>query len=162
MNIIHDHDHGHDDHHHEEDSHAVVPHDDHPVAHHDDDDDIIDVKAWWETYRNSALMQAPLVVLAFFAITAGWVGINPDFPILEWLTASNNFFHDFVGDTLLHHPTGLPFNLIPVIASLAAFGVGAFAAYVVYGTPREAGAKDPVEEMVGEGTWAFTSKSPSD
>ncbi len=138
--------HGHDEHHEEEHGEGI------------DMEEVFtldDAKHWWSTYRDSALMQFPLLVLAFFALTAGWVGINGEFPVLEWITGGNNFFHDFVGGTLLHHPEGLPFNWIPVLASLTAFGVGFAGAYYLYGrNPLKQGEQDPMIGILGEGTWA--------
>jgi len=148
--LKHEHHHDHAEHHHEE-SHAVVEHDDH----HETEGQVFDFKAWWSVYRNSALMQGPLVVLAFFAITAGWVGIHPDFPILEWLTASNNFFHDFVGGTLAHHPETIKIHWLPVLASFTAFGVGASFAWILYKqNPLKADQKDPMQEQLGDGIWS--------
>lgn len=141
------HEHHHDDHH-EEDSHAVVPHEGHEA------EEGFNFREWWATYRNSALMQGPLVVLAFFAVVAGWVGIHPDFPILEWLTASNNFFYNFVSDTLYHTPPKIDFHLLPVLASFTAFGVGAAVAYFMYGIPREDESVDPLQRILGDNVWS--------
>lgn len=154
MHAHHD-EHGHDDHHADEhEEHADADHE--HVAGIDMEEvfTIDDAKNWWSSYRDSALMQFPLVVLAFFALTAGWVGINGEFPILKWLTGGNNFFHDFVGDTLLHHPSALPFNLIPVLASLTAFSVGVAGAYYLYGrNPLKAGEEDPMKAILGDNAW---------
>ena len=46
-------------------------------------------------------MTAPLVILAFFAVTYGWVGIPEHFPLLGGLLP--NWFHEFVGGTLAEH-----------------------------------------------------------
>lgn len=156
----HDHAHtGHDEHHSE---HALVPHhDEHAVAVHDahaEDDGYIhfnfNFKEWWSVYRNSALMQGPLIILAFFAVTAGWVGIHKDFPILHWLTASNNFFHDFVGNAVSHHPPTIKFHLLPVLASFTAFGVGATISWLVYfRNPLKKGQQDPAHAFLGDSVW---------
>lgn len=151
--LKHEHHHAHDEHHAEE-SHALVEHDDHPVAHHEAEGEVFNFSEWWSVYRNSALMQGPLVVLAFFAITAGWVGIHKDFFILEWLTASNNFFHDFVGKTLAHHPDAIDWTIWPVLASFTAFGVGAgFAWFLYMREPVKADQKDPMHERLGDEVW---------
>ena len=44
-------------------------------------------------------MTTPLVVLAFFAIVYGWVGIPEHFPLLGGIVP--NWFHEFVGSTLV-------------------------------------------------------------
>ena len=57
-------------------------------------------------------MTAPLVILAFFAVTYGWVGIPEHFPLLGGLVP--NWFHEFVGGTLAEHPEALEFSLVPL------------------------------------------------
>ncbi len=61
-------------------------------------------------------MTAPLVVLSFFAVTYGWVGIPEHFPLLGGLVP--NWFHEFVGGTLAEHPPVLEFSWIPLLTSL--------------------------------------------
>ena len=61
-------------------------------------------------------MTVPLMVLAFFAVTYGWVGIPGDFPLLGGLIPS--WFHEFVGGTLAEHPETIPFNPVPLTVSL--------------------------------------------
>lgn len=89
-------------------------------------------------------MTAPLVILAFFAISAGWLGLP------GWITAGAlpNWFHDFVGGTLLEHPEAVEFNIIPVLTSmvvaLGGLGLGAW----VYRNVQ-AGESDPLEKALG-------------
>jgi NADH-quinone oxidoreductase subunit L len=93
-------------------------------------------------------MTLPLVILAVFAVAAGWVGIP------EWMTggAIPNWFHEFVGGTLLNHPEALPFNVVPLLTSLVValggLGLGLF----VYRDIR-AGASDPMESFLGAGLY---------
>jgi len=61
-------------------------------------------------------MTTPLVILAFFAITYGWVGIPEHFPGLGGLLP--NWLHEFVGGTLAEHPETIEFSWIPLITSL--------------------------------------------
>lgn len=141
----------HDEHH--EDEHA----DDHEAHDHEPampgSEDFV-FSEWWAVFRNSALMQAPLVVLAFFAITAGFVGVPGDFPILGWLTGSTNQFHDFVGNTLLHHPAPLHFNVLPLLFSVLAFTLGFTGAWYLYGrNPLKAEQEDPMKLILGQPTW---------
>jgi NADH-quinone oxidoreductase subunit L len=106
-------------------------------------------------YEDSFPMQLPLVILAFFAITAGWVGIHQDFPILKWVTGEKNFFHDFLHSTIHGLPEAPEFNWIPVIFSFAAALGGLGAAWLVYGAqPVTAGQKDPVHNAIGDSAWA--------
>ena len=67
-------------------------------------------------------MTLPLVILAVFAIGFGWLGIP------EYMTggAIPNWFHEFVGGTLLEHPEKLPFSVVP-LADFA--GRGAWAVW---------------------------------
>jgi NADH-quinone oxidoreductase subunit L len=61
-------------------------------------------------------MTLPLVVLAFFAVTFGWVGVPEHFPLLGGLAP--NWFHEFVGSTLAEIPAAVEFNIVPLLTSL--------------------------------------------
>ncbi len=75
-------------------------------------------------------MTAPLVVLAFFAVTYGWVGIPEHFPVLGGLVP--NWFHEFVGGTLAEHPEAVEFNIVPLLTSLFVALGGLFFGWLVY------------------------------
>jgi NADH-quinone oxidoreductase subunit L len=75
-------------------------------------------------------MTAPLVVLAFFAVTYGWVGIPEDFPLLGGILP--NWFHEFVGGTLAEHPETLEFHWQPLLASLFVALGGLFLGWLTY------------------------------
>ncbi|MDP2776225.1 MAG: NADH-quinone oxidoreductase subunit L [Anaerolineales bacterium] len=75
-------------------------------------------------------MTAPLVVLAFFAVSYGWVGIPEHFPLLGGLVP--NWFHEFVGGTLSEHPEGVEFNFIPLATSLFVALGGLFFGWLAY------------------------------
>jgi len=101
----------------------------------------------------SAQITAPLIVLAFFAIFAGFVGVNPDFPIVGPLLNSvfnlRAPFGAFVGRTLLEQPQHLKFDLWPVLISLTVFGIGAYAGWALYfRRPVVAGQPDAAEEVI--------------
>jgi len=91
-------------------------------------------------------MTLPLVVLAFFAVTAGWVGIPKSFPGLGLV--SSNWFHEFVGATLLEHPETLGFNIVPLLTSLVVALGGLYLGWLVYRN-LPAGAPDPLKERLG-------------
>ena len=55
-------------------------------------------KAAEHAQENKPVMTVPLVVLAVFAVTAGWVGIPETFPLLGGLIP--NWFEEFVGSML--------------------------------------------------------------
>jgi NADH-quinone oxidoreductase subunit L len=119
---------------------------------------------WLLVYRDSLPLQLPLLILAFFAITAGWVGIHEDFWILKELTGGNNFFKDLVKYTLVETPEAPPFDIVPVLFSFGAalFGLGLAGwtyglFYDLFGVgmkPVEAGEKDPVHNAIGDAAWA--------
>ncbi len=91
-------------------------------------------------------MTLPLAILAFFAVTAGWVGIPENFPGLGGIIP--NWFHEFVGGTLLEHPETLEFNIIPLLTSLVVALGGLGLGWLVYRNYK-AEAKDPVEQALG-------------
>jgi len=101
----------------------------------------------------SVTMTAPLIILAFFAITAGFVGINPAFPILGPLAKSVGLDQPFilyVERSLMEPPAAPPFNLLAVALSFTIFIVGAAVGYALYmRKPIVLGQADPVEEIVG-------------
>jgi NADH-quinone oxidoreductase subunit L len=68
-------------------------------------------------------MTTPLVILAFFAVTAGWLG--GVFGLLP------NFMHE-VGATLLEIPAPTPVNVVPVATSLVVALGGLWLGYRVY------------------------------
>ncbi len=75
-------------------------------------------------------MTTPLVVLSFFAVTYGWVGIPEHFPVLGGLVP--NWFHDFVGHTLAEVPETPEFSPWPLITSLVVALGGLTLGYFVY------------------------------
>ncbi|MGH2593391.1 MAG: NADH-quinone oxidoreductase subunit 5 family protein [Anaerolineae bacterium] len=101
-------------------------------------------------------MILPLIILAVFAITAGFVGVKPDFPvlgpILRGADAHGTAFEGFVAPTIenvieLEAPT---FDATPVIASIVVALGGLFAGWRVYGRkPLAAGQPDPLARLGG-------------
>jgi len=75
-------------------------------------------------------MTTPLVVLAIFAISYGWVGIPEHFPVLGGLIP--NWFHEFVGGTLAEHPKAVEFSWVPLGTSLLVALGGLFLGWFVY------------------------------
>lgn len=96
-------------------------------------------------------MEFPLIVLAFFAIFAGFIGVHTDFPLLG---ALDNPLHGFLSETLLEHPPvfdldGLPI-LLSIVIALGGLGLG----WWVYGRrPLAEGVVDPTERALGAGVW---------
>ncbi len=91
-------------------------------------------------------MTAPLVVLAVFAVAAGWVGIPEGF--LGLRLPIPNWFHEFVGGTLLEHPPVLAFNWVPLLTSVGVASLGLLCGWLVY-RRQPAGAPDPLQKPLG-------------
>ncbi len=112
-----------------------------------------------EGRNTSAQLTAPLIVLAFFAVFAGFVGVNPGFWILGpalngWPGIHAPFAH-FVGNTLLEPSPVLPFSIWPVAISFGVFIAGALVGYRAYiARPYKVDATDPIEEYIGAGAYA--------
>jgi NADH-quinone oxidoreductase subunit L len=91
-------------------------------------------------------MTAPLVVLAVFAIVAGWAGISRGFPVIGGMVP--NFVHDIVGSTLAEEPEAAPFSWIPLLTSMVVALGGLYLGWLVYRRVR-AGQADPLEAALG-------------
>jgi len=112
----------------------------------------------------SLTMTIPLIMMAFFAITAGFVGVPEEFPIFGAIfSPEHNPFHHFMIETLPlneateayanvpeMHVDAPPFNLIPVATSfLVALG-GLYAGWLVYWRrPLQPGEEDPLIRLIG-------------
>jgi len=100
----------------------------------------------------SITMQLPLVILAFFAIFAGFVGVPPEFPIFGAILSPDvNPFFEFTKYSLLVEiqPAKPPFNWIPVLTSFGVALGGLWLGYVMYGRkPLKAGEEDPLKKMM--------------
>ena len=90
-------------------------------------------------------MTAPLVILAVFAVAAGWAGIPEHFPAIGGLIP--NWLHEFVGGTLLEHPEAVEFNIIPLLVSFVVALGGLYLGWLVY-RKVPAGAQDPLEKAL--------------
>jgi NADH-quinone oxidoreductase subunit L len=96
-------------------------------------------------------MVLPLVILAFFAIFAGFVGVPPDFPVFGWFNSVNPFF-EFVNGSLLH-PIPKPAFADVWPAVLTSFAValgGIYLGWRMYiRVPLKKGQEDPMIEILG-------------
>lgn len=101
----------------------------------------------------SITMQLPLVILAVFALFAGFVGVPPDFPIFGALFSPQvNPFFEFVKYSLLVEiqPPKPPFSVWPVFTSFAVALGGLALGYWMYGRkPLTAGQPDPMIKILG-------------
>jgi len=99
-----------------------------------------------EAHESVWSMTAPLIILAVFALAAGWVGIPEQFPLLGGMLP--NWFHDFVGGTLMEHPHAVPFNAVPLLTSMGVALGGLFLGWLVY-RRVPSGAADPLARPLG-------------
>ncbi len=91
-------------------------------------------------------MTVPLVILSFFAITAGWVGIPEHFPALGGLIP--NWFEHFVGSMLGEAEAAVEFAWTPLLTSLVVSLGGLFLGWLVYRNIT-AGSEDPLKKALG-------------
>ena len=112
----------------------------------------------------SITMTLPLIILAFFAIGAGFVGVPNDFPVLNAIFAPeyNNFKHLMIealpppeataafASLPDYHAKAPPFNIIPVATSFLVALLGLWLGWLVYWRkPLKAGQRDPMENFLG-------------
>jgi NADH-quinone oxidoreductase subunit L len=118
-------------------------------------------------HESPAFMTIPLIGLAFFALTFGWLGIPDNFLGTDGIFT--NFYHHFVGATVeetlhglnelgihVHELVTLPFNWVPLLTSLAVALGGLTLGWLVYGrAARETAAEpDRLQRPLGA-AWGF-------
>jgi NADH-quinone oxidoreductase subunit L len=91
-------------------------------------------------------MTLPLVILAIFGVVIGWIGIPEGFPLIGGTIP--NWFHEFVGGTLIEHPEAVTFSYLPLFTSVLVSLGGLYLGWVVYRRVK-AGAKDPLQAPLG-------------
>jgi NADH-quinone oxidoreductase subunit L len=91
-------------------------------------------------------MTVPLIILSLFAISVGWTGIPEKFPIIG--NRFPNWFHDYVGGSLLEHPEAVAFSFVPLLTSLVVSIGGITLGWLLYRRIK-AGDKDPLESSLG-------------
>ncbi len=97
-------------------------------------------------------MTVPLIVLAVFAVSYGWVGIPEHFPLLGGIVP--NWFHEFVGSTLAVMPEAAPFNIVPLLTSLTVALGGLLIGWLVYRKVQTA-QQDFLQIPVLKNKWYF-------
>ncbi len=95
-------------------------------------------------------MTVPLILISFFAITLGWIGIPSTFPVLgnlvpNWL---GHYLEPFMETIHIHvlHPE---FNVIPLLVSVVVALGGLLLGWIVYGRGLPEGKTDPMAEAFG-------------
>jgi NADH-quinone oxidoreductase subunit L len=99
-------------------------------------------------------MTIPLIVLAVFAVAAGWVGIPHTFPGLGAVIP--NLFEQFVG-SMVHAEGGAveeaAVSYVPLLTSLLVSLGGLTLGYLQYRGYTRADQKDPTERLTGAWYW---------
>ena len=106
-----------------------------------------------------ASMTTPLILISFFAIAAGWVGIPASFPVLGGMVP--NWIEQFLEPYIeyMHlHPHHLAFHFMPLAVSLIVALGGLGAGYLVYGKGLREGQTDPVARLLGPIWWMWHRK----
>lgn len=114
-------------------------------------------------HESNAFITVPLVALAFFAVTFGWLGIPDNFLGTEGVFT--NYYHLFIGATvedalhvleeehLAHGIVNLGaghYEVVPLIASLAVALGGLGLGYLIYArNPLKKGQQDPLVRPLG-------------
>ncbi|MFM8323080.1 MAG: proton-conducting transporter membrane subunit [Chloroflexota bacterium] len=93
-------------------------------------------------------MTLPLAILSVFAIGFGWLGIPENFLGLHM--PFPNWFHEFVGGTLVEHPEALPFSPVPLLTSLVVALGGLWLGWQLY---KGFSGVDPVQKALPAGIY---------
>ncbi len=97
--------------------------------------------------ENRWVMTLPLVILAVFAVTAGWVGIPQGFPLIGGLIP--NWFQNFVGEMMVEERGGPELHsVIPLLTSIVVSLAGLYLGWLVYRKVK-AGEPDPLQKALG-------------
>ncbi len=97
-------------------------------------------------------MTTPLLLLAFFAVAAGWVGIPEQFPLIGGLLP--NWFHHFVSISSVETSETISFHWIPLLVSLGASLGGLGLGWLAYRNVKTA-AQDRLQIRVLRKAWYF-------
>ena len=106
-----------------------------------------------------ASMTTPLILISFFAIAAGWVGIPASFPVLGGLVP--NWIEHYLEPYMKYmhlHPHHPAFHFMPLAVSLIVALGGLGAGYLVYGKGLREGQIDPVARLLGPIWWMWHRK----
>ena len=106
-----------------------------------------------------ASMTTPLILISFFAIAAGWVGIPENFPVLGGIVP--NWLAHFVEPYMKYmhlYPVHPDFHILPLAVSLLVALGGLGAGYLVYGQGLKEGQTDPVARALGPIWWMWHRK----
>jgi NADH-quinone oxidoreductase subunit L len=97
--------------------------------------------------ENKAVMTLPLIVLAFFAVVAGWIGIPHAFPVLGQF--STNWLQGFLGSMLPVEELVEGHSSIPLITSIVVSLGGLLIGWLLYRKVKNAVQTDPLQRGLG-------------
>ena len=97
--------------------------------------------------ENKPVMTLPLVVLGFFAIAAGWIGIPHNFPIIGKL--STGWLQEFLGSMLQFEAEVEGHSSIPLMTSLVVSLGGLLIGWLLYRSVKKADQPDPLQWGLG-------------
>jgi NADH-quinone oxidoreductase subunit L len=91
-------------------------------------------------------MTVPLLILAFFAVTLGWIGIPHTFPVLGKISSAP--LQSFLGSMLSFEGGEEGHSLIPLFTSLLVSLGGLLIGWLVYRKVSSTKTKDPVAQVL--------------
>ncbi len=99
--------------------------------------------------ENDWRMTLPLIILAVFALLAGFANIPSDFPIVGAIMGEKaHWLGHLLEGMLIEKEAALPVNAAPVAVSVIIVSLGLLFGYIFYGVqPLKAGQTDPVEKL---------------
>jgi NADH-quinone oxidoreductase subunit L len=97
-------------------------------------------------HETKPVMTVPLVVLAFFAVTAGWVGIPQAFPGLGQISPA--WFQHFLGSMVSFEEVE-GHSLVPLLTSLVVSLGGLTLGWLVYRRVQRSESVDPMQSALG-------------
>jgi NADH-quinone oxidoreductase subunit L len=95
--------------------------------------------------ENRAVMVLPMIILAFFAIGLGWIGIPTDFPLLGRLGLG--WLHSFLPslEVLASRSESVSFHWLPLLLSVVLAVGGLVVGWALYGrAPLDKRRRDPI------------------
>ena len=99
-------------------------------------------------------MTSPLIILAFFAVAAGWIGIPKTFPLLGKISA--DWMATFTG-AMIPFEVVEDHSVVPLLSSLVVALGGLLLGWLVYRKVKTSAEMDPLEKGLG-GVYRFVQK----
>ena len=106
-------------------------------------------------HETGRTMTIPLMVLAFFAVTAGWFGIPHTFPGLGQVVPNliESFLAPMVHGEAAHETAEAAVSFVPLLTSVLVSLGGLALGYFAYREFVAPNATDPVQRVTGGGLW---------